>query len=389
MLDVLIRNGWVADGTGNPTYPADIGVRDDRIVAVGRLREAEAQRVIDATGKIVCPGFIDCHSHTDWSIHANPTAQSTVRQGVTTEIVGHCGIGNAPIGPASRGLVTDRLRVMAYAGPVDWSTFGEYLDAVSTMGTSINLAFFVGHSTIRASVGVTGSTASSDVSEEQMRAMEAQVQEAMEAGALGLSTGLEYEPGRLASQDEIVRLAKIVGKYQGMYASHIRNYADTLQKATTEFLDIVAQSGTRGQLSHLNVRYNTGAPDGAWQRAVDTLEQARRQGIDVQTDCIGFKDGIGSLVAILPPWVRAEGPARTAELLRDPAVRARVRTDCDRYWRFIHRGEWDRVRIVHSEQFPEINGLHFEEIADLWKKNAWDCYFDIVAAAGERPPARR
>ncbi len=381
-MDVLIRNGWISDGTGNPMYPADIMINNDRIVDVGNLQHAQATRVIDASGKIVCPGFIDCHSHTDWTIHTNPTVQSTIRQGVTTEIVGNCGLGNAPASDLSRENVADRLREYCYEGPVTWSSFSEYLQVISEMGTSGNLVWLVSHGAIRESIGIGASTKSADITEEQMRTMENSVREAMEAGAIGLSTGLEYEPGRLASTEELLRMAKVVGEYNGFLASHLRNYAESLQSAIEEFIEIVRLSGTKGQVSHLNVRYNTGAAEGAWLRAVQTIEQARQDGLEIQTDCIGMTDGFGCLAAILPPWVRAGGPEQTAILLKDPAVRLKVRNDCDRYWRFLNRGEWDRVRIMQSTKFPEINGKHFFEIADLWAKDVWDCYFDILVAAG-------
>ena len=382
MLDTVIRNGWVIDGTGNPMYQADVGIQRDRIVEVRGLKDVEAEHEIDAANKIICPGFIDCHSHTDWTIHTNPTVQSTIRQGVTTEIVGNCGMGNAPVSDLSREHVASRLREYCYEGAISWSSFAGYLDAIRQMGTSCNLAWFVSHGAIREAVGIGGSTESSDVTEEQMCLMENHVREAMEAGALGLSTGLEYEPGRLASTEEILRLARVAGEYDGYYASHLRNYAESLQTAVEEFIKILNLSGTRGQISHLNVRYNTGAREGAWQRAVETLEQARRDGLSIQTDCVGFKDGFGCLAAILPPWVRAGGPEQTAKLLQDPEIRIRVRNECDRYWRFIHRGEWDRVRIMQSRQFPEIAGKNFFEIAEYWKKDVWDCYFDILVAAG-------
>ena len=379
MLDVLIQKGWVADGTGNPTYPADVAIQDDRIVEVGRLAGAEAERVIDAAGKMVCPGFIDAHSHTDWTIHANPLAQSTIRQGVTSEIVGNCGTSNAPITNASREAIVGRLRDYAYKGPVEWTSFGEYLDLIRRMGTSCNLAWFVGHNTVRAAAGVTGSRAT----ENEMQDMENAVREAMEAGALGLSTGLEFEPGRTAPTEEVNRLAKVAGEYGGCYSSHIRNRDAHLQESIEEFLKIVRQSGTIGEISHLNVRYNSGAPEGAWERAVATMERSRQEGLDVMADTTPFPDGIGQLAAILPPWVKAEGSAKAAELLGDPAVRKRLRNECDRYWRFIHRGEWHRVRMARNPLFPELSGKSFPEIAELWGKDEWECCFDILAAYGD------
>ena len=379
-MRILIRNGWLADGTGNPIYPADVMIEGDRIVAVEHLPEAEADRIIDAKGKIVCPGFIDCHSHSDWSLHTNPEMQSTVRQGVTTEIIGNCGFSMAPLSDISRIYAQETLQRFAYSGPVNWSSFADYLDTVALMKTAENLACFVGHNAIRMAVGAT--MPSSELTADQIKAMEEHMREAMDAGALGLSTGLEYEPGRQASTDEIKQLAYIVGEYDGMYASHIRNYDEHIQSAVEEFVQIAEHGGIKGQLSHLNVRVNTNSPPGAWHRAVETLERAREKDLNIQTDCVGFTEGIGKLAAILPPWVLADGPEQAALKLKDAAVRKRLRTECDRYWRFIHNGDWFRVTMVQDKPFPEIVGKNFEEIAKLWKKDPWDCYFDIMAATG-------
>jgi len=215
-----------------------------------------------------------------------------------------------------------------------------------------------------------------------MRAMEALTREAMEAGAQGMSTGLEFEPGRLAPTEEIIRVAKVVGEYKGYYASHIRNRDAYYQQAVEEFLRIVRESGAVGELSHMNLRHNT-APEGTWEVAVATLSRAREGGLNVMADTTPFLDGLGQMAGILPPWLMAEGPAAAAEKLRDPAIRAKVRTDCDRYWRFIHRGDWHRVRMLNVPQFPELAGKNFREIAALWGKDEWDCYFDILAAFGD------
>ena len=377
MIDILIRNGWVADGTGNPAYPADVAIDGDRILEVGRLGTVQAGCVIDAAGMIVCPGFIDSHSHTDWSILTNPTEQSSIRQGTTTDIVGNCGFSMAPINDLSRGFVAARMENFGYKGPYDWSTFGEFLDVVGRTGTSGNLGWFVGHNTIRTAAGVVGAGATED----QLRIMVDFVREAMDAGALGLSTGLEFEPGRNAPISEVIRLAEVVGERGGYYSSHLRNRDDHIEAAIEEFLDTIRKSGAVGEISHLNVRHNT-APDGAWERAVTLMEREREQGLNVMADTTPFLDGLGQMAGILPPWAKAEGPAHTARLLKDPDVRRKLRTDCDRYWRFIHRGDWHRVRMLKNRWFPEIAGKSFPEIAALWGKDEWDCYFDILAEVG-------
>lgn len=383
MLDVLISGGWVIDGTGNPPFRADVAIEGDRIVDVGRFEGASAERVIDADGLHVTPGFIDAHSHSDWTVLSNPTAESAIRQGVTSEIVGNCGIGLAPVSPASRDATNVLLHSYAYGGDATWGSYGEYLDLVSSLGTSINYAWLVGHSTVRAAAGVTGP----DPAEPELRLMENLVAEAIEAGALGMSTGLELDAGRFARSPEVTRLASVVNRFGGMYVSHIRNRDAGLQDAMDEFMGYAAAAGGRAQVSHLNVRANTGADEGAWERAVETIEQARRDGIDVLTDTISMTWGIGLMSGILPPWVMQDGVAAGVARLGDPEVRRRLRSECDRYWRFIHRGEWHRVRLVASPQFPDLNGLTFPEIAAIRGRDEWDCFFDLLAAAG--PDATR
>lgn len=379
MLDVVIENGVVIDGTGRPGTAANVAVRDGRIVAVGRVTDGDAERRLDASGMVVAPGFVDPHSHTDFTLHANRDAESTVRQGVTTEIVGNCGITNAPVSELSRGSVADALRIYGYDREPTWSSFHEYLSDVERGETSQNLAFLVGHSTVRAAVGVRGQRPT----EPEMASMKAHVDEAMEAGALGMSTGLEFREGRLAESEEILQLATVVARHDGFYASHIRNRDARILEAVAEFLKVVELSGVHGQISHLNVRYDTGAPPQAWERAVGLMEAARARGDDVQADMTPFRYGMGDMAGILPPWLLEHGPGRAAEMLADGDVRQRAAADSDRYWRFIHKGQWHRVRLHHSQQFPEYDGMAFPEIAAARGSDEWTCFFDILQAAGE------
>lgn len=381
MLDVLIRGGSVVDGSGSPAFVADVAIEGDRIVEVGSLDgTATAETVIDARGKVVCPGFVDPHSHSDFTILTNPTAESTIRQGVTTEVVGNCGWSYAPVTALSEPMMLGRLRTFAYEGRIEWATTAELLTHVEQVGHSQNLAWFVGHNAIRLAVGVTGSRPS----EEELREMERHLREAMDAGALGLSTGLEFEPGRAAPTEELVRLNRVAGEYDGaIYASHIRNRDATLLESIDEFLEIARAGQTTAEISHLNVRHNTGAPERGWERAVERMAQAREQGLDVLADTTPLRDGLGQMAAILPHWVMEGGAAKAAERLRSPAVRRRLRGDCDRYWRFIHRGEWERVRLQASAAFPELEGKTFPEIASILGTDEWDAFFDILAAEGE------
>ena len=380
MLDVLIRNGWVADGTGSPPFLGDVAVENGRIADVGRLGEtATADRVIDATGKIVCPGFVDPHSHSDFSILANPTAESTIRQGVTTEVVGNCGWSYAPVTPASEPVIRSRLASFAFDKPtIPWSTFGGHLQFLADVGHTPNLAWFVGHNAIRLAAGVSGSSPTG----EQMAVMEGFVDEAMQSGALGMSTGLEFNPGREATADELMRLNAVAGRYDGIYTSHVRNRDSGLLEAIDEFLAVARAGGTRAEISHLNVRHNTNAPERGWERAVEKMAASRETGLDVLADTTPFREGLGQMAGILPPWVAEDGPEAAAAKLRDPALRARMRNESDRYWRFIHKGEWDRVYFQATPQHPDLGGMSFREISEHLGREPWDCYLDILADAG-------
>jgi N-acyl-D-amino-acid deacylase len=371
VIDLLIRGGSVVDGSGSPAFTADVAIDGERVVEVGRLDGEDAARVIDARGKVVCPGFVDPHSHSDWSLPANPTAESTIRQGVTTEIVGNCGWTYAPVTQHSRLAMLGRLRTFAYEGPLEWSTFGEHLSWLSHRGHSPNLAWFVGHNSLRWAAP------------NDLDAMEHHLREAMDAGALGMSTGLEFNPGREAPTEELVRLNKVVGEYRGWYTSHIRNRDAHLLEAIDEFLTIAREGGTRAEISHLNVRHNTGAPEDGWRRAVEKMAAARETGLDVLADTTPLRDGIGQMAGILPQWVMADGVSKACELLRDRSVRERLRGECDRYWRFIHRGEWHRVRLQTSAQFREYEGLSFPQIAEQRGTDEWDAFFDILAGSGD------
>jgi N-acyl-D-amino-acid deacylase len=377
-VDLLIRDAVVVDGTGAPPFRGDVAVEGDRIAAVGHLDGAEAEATIDAAGRLVCPGFVDPHSHSDFTLLANPLAQSTIRQGVTTEVVGNCGWTYAPVSAVSRPFVEARMRTFAYEGPVEWASFADHLSFLARVGHSQNLAWFVGHNTVRYAAGVFAERAT----EPQLRAMEEYVDEAMQAGALGLSTGLEFNPGRSAPTVEIVRLNRVVGRHGGFYGSHVRNRDTELQPSIDEFMTIVREGGTRGQISHLNVRHRTNAAAGAWERAVETMARGRDEGLDVLADTTPFRDGLGQMAGILPQWVLADGWEEACRRLRDPVVRDRLRGDCDRYWRFIHTGDWHRVRLQASPQYPGLEGRDFNDIAVLLGRDQWDAYFDILADAG-------
>ena len=372
MYDILVKNGTLVDGTGNPRRKADIAIKDGKIIAVGQLNEAEAVRVIDATGKIVAPGFIDAHSHTDATVEINPFFESTIRQGITTEVVGNCGDSAAPISALSGGGFGGFMQT-----PKDHEmTLGEYMDCLETKGMSANIAWLVGHNTLRAIAGIRGK----EYTQEQFHIMEELLRQAMEDGALGMSSGLEFDPGRMSEPEELLHLTSVLKPYDGIYTSHIRNRDAKVLDALAEYLNVIETNKLRGEVSHMNIRHNTHAPENALERCVQMIQQARDSGLDVLTDMTPLNYGIGSMAGILPTWLTSEPKEKLRSLLLDPQTREKLRRDCDRYWRFIAGGEWERVRMQNNIAIPEINGLTFLEISKLWNKDPWDCYFDILAA---------
>ena len=379
MIDIAIRGAQIVDGSGKDRFIADVGIVDDKIAQIGNVAQAKIE--IDGSGLTLSPGFIDPHSHSDFTFHTNPDNESSVHQGVTTEIVGNCGFSSAPLSDASISFTEKRLKNYAYTGEVTWRTFGEYLAEMERMKTSTNFAFLIGHNSLRLAAGIMGEE---KVTDDQLKSMKRFIEDSMEAGALGMSSGLEFAPGAYSTSAELKDIITAVGKYDGIYASHVRNRDSEIFDAINEFVDIARAGGVRGQISHFNVRHDSNAPQNAWRRAVDIMENAQKEGLDITADTTPFREGIGAMYAILPRDLVNQGAKAIAEAAADPAMRKELRTQCDRYWRFIHKGQWHRVYLEGSPNFPELQGLSFPAISEILGKDEWDCYFDIMAAAGDQ-----
>ncbi|MCS7366055.1 MAG: amidohydrolase family protein, partial [archaeon GB-1867-035] len=237
--DLLIVNGRILDGTDNPWFRADVGIANGRIMSIGDLKGIDAELIIDAEGLFVCPGFIDMHSHSDFTLLVNPRAESKVRQGVTTEVIGNCGSSAAPVkGETARARLLSMMH--KYGVEFSWSTFSEYLKTLEDRGAAVNVAALVGHGTVRRCVlGLESRPPTRDELDE----MKALVAEAMKAGAFGMSSGLVYPPGRYASKEELIELCRVVAKYGGFYASHIRGERETIVEATAEAIEIGERAG--------------------------------------------------------------------------------------------------------------------------------------------------
>jgi N-acyl-D-amino-acid deacylase len=277
--DLLIRGGTVIDGTGAPPVRADVAVRGGHIAAVGDVG-GPAARVVDAQGLTVAPGFIDVHSHDDAAVIFDPNVDFKVMQGVTTDVVGNCGAGIAPVGGAFQAFFQAGVsNVLGPAPEITWHTFGEYMDAVEAARPALNVACLVPHGVVRFAAM---SLDARPPEPHELVAMREHVQEAMDAGAVGLSTGLIYPPGAFAKAPELVELAKTVAEAGGLYASHIRDEGQLLLDAVAEAIDIGRQAGLPVQISHFKA-----AGRESWGRTKDSIrlvEQARAEGVDVTFD---------------------------------------------------------------------------------------------------------
>ncbi|MGH2350053.1 MAG: N-acyl-D-amino-acid deacylase family protein [Chloroflexota bacterium] len=377
MLDVVIGGGRVIDGSGAPWVRADIGLQGEKIAAIGDLSQAEAASAIDATGKIVAPGFIDCHSHSDWSLLANRGADSTLKMGVTTEVVGNCGMSYAPVSPLNRDrLATDVARTSPGA-TVEWTTFAEYLAHVRRDSTGANYAFLVGHAAIRSAVMASEERRATP---DEISQMERLLAQALEEGAIGLSTGLEFVPGRAATPEELTALSRVVARYGRLHTCHQRTRNEQFVDSVNEIIGICEAAGARLQISHNNKR--PGAPDGAWEATMEAQEVARRRGLDVSCDTTSYIAGLGLMAAVLPPWLFDQGPATAADRLGDAVIREKVKGDCRRYWLMIADRQWDRVWLGRTTNSMAFFGQSFVEIGERTGQDPMDAYLDVLMNEG-------
>lgn len=329
--DLLIRGGKILDGTGNSWYYGDIAVQKGRIIKKGNLTGWSANRIIDAKGLIVAPGFIDVHTHIEDDEKKNPLASNFIYDGVTTVITGNCGLSEANI--------------------------GKYLQMIDSLKTSVNVAALVGHNDVRKAVM---GTAKRDPSAEEMIQMEAIVEKAMKDGALGISTGLIYIPGTYSKTEEVLRLAKVAAKYRGVYASHMRDEGDSVTYAINEALYIGREAGLPVQLSHFKL---SGQQN--WGRSRETIPmviKARQEGLDVTIDQYPYTASSTSLSTLLPDWVLADGRDSVKARLAKPAIRAEVKKHL--LQRLAKRGlqHFSFPVVAYYEADTSLNGKSIEEV---------------------------
>ena len=359
---LLIRNGALVDGSGAPARAADVAVEGDRIVAVGPRLAGESTRVIDAAGQVVAPGFIDMHSHSDLFYFGCPSAESKVRQGVTTEVVGMCSFSQAPMRADQREIVRGWAGGIGASLDLKSESFAQYLDALRAVRPSVNVAHFVGHGALRiAAMGFEARPASAD----DVKAMQQRLGEAMDAGAFGFSTGLVYAPSAYSDTAELIALARAMAPRGGYYFSHIRGESSMLLDSINEAIRIGEEAGVSVQVSHVKASGRENWPK--IDAALRLFEDARARGVDVLGDVYPYNAGSTKLDNMIPAWAHDGGTAKLIERLGDRAMRRRIVEEClidGERWGTVSQGGigFDQVFIATCRR-RELEGLNLAQIA--------------------------
>lgn len=379
MFDLVIRNGSVIDGTGSGPCPADVGVTGGRITAVETLGpDVEAARTLDAAGKVVSPGFIDIHTHSDLSLVADGLGESKLLQGVTTEVVGNCSFAAFPIEPDRLELHADHLARATTALTPWWNDLDGYADALRDEGLGINVAPLAGHGTLRvAAMGVDQRPPTPD----ELARMERDLAEMLDQGAFGMSTGLTHVPSAYGAFDEVAALALVLASKGALYATHSRVSGPAELGSVGEAIELARQTGVTVEFSHLAINH----PDrwGTGEQLVGHFDQARAEGIDIFFDVYPYHASSSSLTQYLPPWVQSGGTEAMRARLSDPGERARALADMKQGWFGGIPWLWERFLVSDSPD-GEGAGLTIEELSQQAGVEPYELTLQLCERYGNR-----
>ncbi|UOF91963.1 D-aminoacylase [Fodinisporobacter ferrooxydans] len=381
MIDLVIRNGLIVDGMGNPAFVGDISIHNGHIVNIG-VADEQGECELNSEGMVVFPGFIDAHTHSDIALLEEPGAVAKISQGVTTEILGNCGFSVAPI------IKSDTIKSFRqYCKPVlgfperlwTWSSYSEYIDMLKEAHPAVNYASLVGHSTLRCAV-MGFENRSPTVSE--LSQMKALLEEALQQGAFGISTGLAYTPGAYAGTEELIELSRVVAKYGGIYTTHLRNQGDMLVGSVKEAIEIGVQSGVAIHISHHKVAGEKNA--GLVNRTLSLLDETFRQGIKSSSDMYPYLAGSTTLASLLPPWLLEGGVENMLSRLRNTETRKIVTANFENgvsgWENRINAIGYQNVVICSLESLEnrKLQGMGLVEIAKLRHESELECMFNLL-----------
>jgi N-acyl-D-amino-acid deacylase len=379
MFDFVIRNATLVDGTGDPARTADVGITGERITAVGDLPDGvEARSEIDAAGRVLAPGFVDIHTHSDLSLVADGTGESKLLQGVTTEVVGNCSFAAFPIEPSRLELHADHLARATTAITPWWTDLDGYADALHEEGLAINVAPLAGHGTLRvAAMGVDQRPPTAD----ELDRMKRDLAVALDQGAFGMSTGLTHVPSAYGDFDEVAALATVLADYGALYATHSRVSGSAERGSVGEAIDLGRQTGVTVEFSHLAInnpsRWGTGA------ELVTLFDEARDEGIDIFFDVYPYHASSSSLTQYLPPWVQAGGTAAMRSKLADPQTRERALADMQEGWFGGIPWLWDRFVISDSSDGYGV-AKSLEELSNETGTDPYELTLQLCERYGNR-----
>lgn len=384
MFDIVIENGLIVDGSGNKPFKADIGIQNDRIKEIGDLHHTQADKRINAEGLIVTPGFIDSHSHSDFTLLICPKAESYITQGVTTQVIGMCGYSCAPLPKDKKDEIISLIPgYMEDSGiNISWETFNEFLNFMESKRIAINVIPFVGHNTIRvASIGYQSRKAN----DSEILIMKDYVEEAMKAGAFGLSTGLAYAQSRYSDTKEVIELAKIASKYNGIYDTHIRSYATQIKHSIEETIRVCKEANIPTEIAHFRSTYGGGI---STKDALKMVENAISSGLDIMFDMYPYTWAASVLTAFLPPWVFEGGIKELLRRLESKEQRKKI-AECMKQpltgrEYYIQKGAWNEIMIVFMHKKKEYEGKTLLEISKEENKDPLETYFDLILEEGEK-----
>ncbi|MBN2593869.1 MAG: D-aminoacylase [Sedimentisphaerales bacterium] len=374
--DVIIKSGRIYDGSGESSYIADVAIEDDLIVAIGQL-ETNADLVIDANGLAVAPGFINMLSWANDTLIEDGRSQSDIRQGVTLEVLGE----GFSMGPLNEAMKKDMLESQGdIKFDIKWTTLGEYLEYLEGKGVSTNVASFVGAATVR--VHVLGYQDRAPTSKE-LRQMRQLVAQAMQEGAVGISSALIYAPGVYAETDELIALAEVAGQYGGMYISHLRSEGNNLLEALDELITIARKANVVAEVYHMKA-----AGTANWQKldaVIERIEKVRAEGLKITADMYNYTAGATGLDAAMPPWVQVGGHRAWVTRLKDPSIRRRVVREMStpsNEWEnlYLLAGSAENVLLVgfKNEKLRHLTGKTLAQVAQLRGKSPEETAIDLV-----------
>lgn len=377
MFDIIIENGTIIDGSGTSHFHADIGIKDEKIIALENLESAIAKERYNAKGCFVTPGFIDIHTHSDLTVQTDSRQESQIRQGVTTQLMGLCGYGFAPCTNESRKAFEQAKSLPSV--PTTWYSFADYLEILDKTQPATNMCALVGHGTIRSLAMPETSTQSADFSD--IAKMCAILEKSLEEGAFGISTGLEYFPGKASQYIELEKLCQVIGKYGATHASHVRNRDMYCLSGFLEPIEIARNSNSHLQISHVNPKF--GRPDSTMDTLLHIINTARAEGCRIDLDVMPTNWNHTNAKNLLPLWSHTLSLEELLPIFNSKDGRIRLQDNPTPMWQLAVQNKWDRIYVLAANKTKRFIGKSIAEVGELLSQSPFDALCALLVEEAE------